>query len=137
MDETVLVVLFFVPAVVPVTVTLNVQELPAAMELPVNEMPSGDVVVSVPPHCEDDESVTVTPKGKVSVNATPVNVVLAFGLERVNARSDVLPVRIGVDKNDFEMLGGAMTRRESVAKPLVVLFSPDSVEEIYPVTFSR
>lgn len=65
--------LLYWPSFVPVTVTLNAQLPPAAREPPINEMVSGAVVISVPPHSEVEESATVKPVGKTSVKATPVN----------------------------------------------------------------
>lgn len=49
-DVTAPVVLFFTPAVAPVTVTLNVQLPLAASKPPLNAIVSGVVVVNVPPH---------------------------------------------------------------------------------------
>lgn len=49
-EVTAPVVLFFRPAVVPVTVILNVQLPPAASTPPVNAIVSGAVVVNVPLH---------------------------------------------------------------------------------------
>lgn len=131
------VVLSLVPAVEPVTVTLKVQLLFALSVPPLKLMVSGAEVIKVPPHCGVDESTTVTPVGRTSVKAIPFKVVLALGLVITNLRTVVLPVWIGVGENDLARLGGAMTVNESVANPLVVLFVPDSVDEIYPLTFSR
>lgn len=49
-EVTAPVVLFFTPAVAPVTVTLNVQLPLAASKPPLNAIVSGAVVVNVPPH---------------------------------------------------------------------------------------
>src|SRR5262249_14361541 len=72
--EAVPVVLFLTPAVLPVTVTLNMQLLLAAIDPPDSEIRFGAVVVSVPPpHTVELPLGTVKPPGSVSVNATPLN----------------------------------------------------------------
>ena len=114
-DEITLVTLFLAPAVVPVTVTLNVQLLFALSVPPLKLMVSGAEVIKVPPHCAVDESVTVTPEGRTSVKAIPFKVVLALGLVTMNLRLVVLPVWIGVGEKDLVRLGGAITVNESVA----------------------
>src|SRR5689334_1461971 len=66
------VVLVYCPETAPVTVTLNWHWLFTAMVAPVNAIPVGEVVVSVPPQTAADELATVSPVGRVSVKATPV-----------------------------------------------------------------
>src|SRR5215471_4255908 len=84
--ETVPVVLFLTPAVVPVTVTVNRQFVLVPIAPPVSEIMLGAVVVSIPPPQTDvgPEFGTVNPAGSVSVNSTPVNAVVVFGLLTVN-----------------------------------------------------
>lgn|SRR5512135_1149465 len=67
-EVTALEILFFVPAVMPVTGTLNVQPVFASSVPPVKEIELGDVVVNEPPQiAAGPESATVTPAGRVSV----------------------------------------------------------------------
>src|SRR6185437_10955522 len=67
------VVLVYCPEAAPVTVTLNWHWLFAAIVAPVNAIPVGDVVVSVPPQTVAEALATVSPVGRVSVKATPVS----------------------------------------------------------------
>ena len=59
-----------------------------------------------------------------------------FGLVIVKVSVELPPARIGLDKNNFEMLGGFKTVRDEEAIPLVPLFVPPSVEETNPLTLS-
>jgi hypothetical protein len=74
-ELTVPVVLFFVPAVVPVTLTENVHELLAAMVLPERlTVPEPAVAVIAPAPHEPVRPFgleTTNPAGKLSVKATP------------------------------------------------------------------
>ena len=94
-EETNPVTLSYCPSVVPVTVTSKVQEPPAASVPPLSEMVSlaGEVLfvtVSVPPHCVAVELTTSSPRGNVSVKATPVNARFpAALLFRVNRNVEV------------------------------------------------
>jgi hypothetical protein len=64
----------------PVTVTLNVQ-LPLAVSVPpLNEIPLGAMVMTVPLQTGALPVGTVNPAGNVSVNATPVSGSAPFGL---------------------------------------------------------
>src|SRR5215471_15310684 len=85
-DVTAPVVLFLTPAVVPVTVIVNVQPEPAASVAPVSVSVLLPVIASVPPHCDDEPLTAVKPAGRVSVNPTPVNAAAEFGLVRVNVK---------------------------------------------------
>jgi hypothetical protein len=67
------VVFVYWPEAVPVTVTLNWHWLFTAIVAPVNVIPVGDVVVSVPPQTVAVALATVRPVGRVSVKATPVS----------------------------------------------------------------
>jgi hypothetical protein len=91
-DEITPVVLFFTPAVVPVTVTLKIQLLLAAMLAPDKLSVPGVAVVNVPPHCTLLPFASVRPEGSMSVNPTPVNAVVEFGLVIVKV-SGAVPFR--------------------------------------------
>lgn len=113
------------------------------MVAPERAIPVGAVVVSVPPQTVAVALATVSPVGKVSVNATPVSAsTFAAGLVMVNV-SEVVPFTlIDAGLNTLAMDGGASTLMLAEAVPpdppsvevtaLVVLFcSPAAV----PVTF--
>src|SRR5215470_5869661 len=90
-EVTLPVVLFFTPAVVPVTVTLNMQLPPWAMAAPLSTIWFGAVVVRLPAHVVVGPVLaTVNPPGKVSVKPTAVNTTVPFGLVMVKV-SEVLP----------------------------------------------
>src|SRR5437660_217587 len=64
LDDTFPVVLLYAPAVVPVTVTLNVQGTPGATEAPLNKIVRvAAVVVNVPLHGVVAESAMLNPTG--------------------------------------------------------------------------
>ena len=73
------VVLFFTPGVVPVTVTSILHEKPAANVPPVKVKALLPVMVSEPPHTEVVPFTAVIPAGSVSVKASPLTA-LIFGL---------------------------------------------------------
>jgi len=115
------------------------------MVAPERAIPVGAVVVSVPPQTVAVPLATVSPVGKVSVNATPVSAsTLAAGLVMVNV-SEVVPFTLmDAGLNTLAMDGGASTLTLAEAVPpvppsfevtaLVVLFcSPAAV----PVTFTE
>lgn len=93
-EVTLLVVLFFVPAVVPVTFTEKVQEPPAAKVVPERLMrfvPWSAVIVPPPHEPVSPLGVEITsPAGSVSVKPIPVNVVFGSEFERLNVNV-VLP----------------------------------------------
>jgi hypothetical protein len=82
------VVLFFVPAAVPVTLTEKVQEDPAAgdaVNVPLDKvmapLPAFAVIVLLPQEpVIFGVAATTTPAGKLSTKATPLNVLALFGL---------------------------------------------------------
>jgi len=88
-DVTTLVVLSLVPAVAPVTVTLNWHCPLAAIVAPDIEMVFGAVSVTVPPQTVALAFGTVAPAGSVSVNPTPVSVVATLGLVIVKLSDEV------------------------------------------------
>jgi hypothetical protein len=127
---TVPLVLFFTPAVAPVTVTVIVQ-LPLDARLPPLKLIwFGDVVVSVPLHCDEVPVTTVNPAGSVSVNVTPVKAVVVFGLATVKLNTLVPPRGIVAALNDFEIDGGPTTVSVAVFEVAPV---PLSFELIAPV----
>src|SRR5450631_4313111 len=148
-ELTVPVVLTFDPAVLPVTLTLKVQEPltaivpPARLTLP---EPATAVIVPAPQVPARPFGVeTTTPAGSVSVTLTPVNAVEAFGLVMVKLSVLVPPTATLVGAKDLVIVGAAIpaatvTVAEAVPPvppsseltALVVLFfTPDVV----PVTF--
>jgi hypothetical protein len=123
--------LFFTPAVAPVTVTV-IRQLPLApIAPPVSVIVSGAVVVNVPPpHTLEVPLGTVNPEGNVSVNATPVNAVVVFGLVTVNVNTLVPLSGIVAASNPFDIDGGPTTVNVAVFD---VAPAPLSVELITPV----
>ena len=106
------VVLFFTPAVVPVTFTEMAHEPPAAIVPPVRLMVLEFAVAErVPLQVLLALGVlaTVKPVGILSVNATPLKLCVVFGLVIVNVRL-VLPFSGIVEApNDLLIVGGATT----------------------------
>ena len=107
-EVTAPVVFVYCPEAAPVTVTLNWHWLFTAMVAPVNAIPVGEVVVSVPPQTVAEALATVRPVGRVSVNATPESAtVLAAGFVMVKV-SEVVAFSAIVDGlNTFAIDGGA------------------------------
>src|SRR5881392_1548592 len=106
-DVTATVVLFLVPEVAPVTVTLNIQVPLAAIESPLSVMVLGVVIVSDPPQVAvGPEVATVNPAGSVSVNPTPVNPTVEFGFVIVKVSAVVPPIGMAAAPNIFEITGG-------------------------------
>jgi hypothetical protein len=130
-DDTFPLVLFLTPAVVPVTVTLNVQLPLAAIAPPASAIMLGAVVVTVPPpQPAADPLGTVSPAGSVSVTATPVKAVVVFGFVIVKVRTLVPPIGIVAASNDLVIDGGPTTVSVAV---LLVPPAPLSFELIAPV----
>src|SRR6266700_2434964 len=127
------VVLFFTPAVVPVTFAVSVQLLLTAMVPPVREMlPEPATAVAVPPQVLVNPLgvATTNPAGSVSVNATPVSATaLPPGLVIVKV-SEVVPFsgRFAAPKA-LAIDGGATTLMLADAVPPV----PPSVDVTLPV----
>ena len=138
-DLTVLVVLTWAPALIPVTLTEKVHD-PLEARVPPDKLtvegdPGGLLIVAVMvplPH----EPVTVvdanfTPPGNVSVNATPLSATLLLGFcsVKLNVLLPFSGMLLGL--NDLAIVGGLATVRVAVAAaPL-----PPSVELIGPVLF--
>src|SRR5438552_14868807 len=89
-EVTAPVVLTLLPAVVPVTLTVKVQEPLAATVAPARLMlPDPAVAVIVPPPQEPVSPLgvaTISPLGNISVKATPVSAAEALQLGIVNIR---------------------------------------------------
>ena len=126
-DVTAVVVLFLVPAVVPVTFTLKVQDA-----LPANVAPDRlitvvlCVAVIVPPPQDPVRPLGVEmtrPEGKVSLNPTPVSVV-PLGLLMVKLRLVVPFKGMLAAPNALAIAGGPTT----VIEAFEVLPTPPSVE---------
>src|SRR5205807_1978911 len=138
-EVTAPVVLLFVPAVVPVTSTENVQVDPAAgdaVSVPperlIEPLPAAVVIVPAPHEpVMFGVAATTTPEGRVSVKATPLSATFVFGF--VIVKLSVLFVLSGmlVGLKLFVMLGGAATDRLADA----VLPVPPFVDVTAPVVF--
>src|SRR5947208_3456216 len=114
-DVTAPVVLFLVPGVAPVTVTLNMHVPLAPIEAAVSMMVLGLVVVSVPPQVAVcPEVATVNPAGSMSVNPTPVKATVEFEFVIVKVSTLVPPCGIVAASNAFEIDGGPITVRIAV-----------------------
>jgi hypothetical protein len=133
-ELTLPVVLVYCPEAAPVTVTENWHWLFTAMVAPVNAIPVGEVVVSVPPQTVAEALATVRPVGRVSVNATLESAtVLAAGFVIVKV-SEVVAFSAIVDGlNTFAIDGGATIFKVAV---LLVVPVPPSVEVMAPVVLS-
>jgi hypothetical protein len=112
------VVLFLVPALVLCTLTVTVQEALAA-RVPAVKLTEPDpaVAVAVPPQelLRPLGVATTRPAGRVSVNATPVRPVPAFGFVMVKV-SEVVPFRAMLDPpNALVMVGGLAAATVTVA----------------------
>jgi len=127
------VVLDLLPAVVPVTFTLMLQEPLIASAPPLRLMlllPA--VAVSDPPHVllAPFGVATTSPETRVSEKATPVKPVPVLGLARVNVTLVEPLSGMLATPNALLMVGGATTVRVAV---LLVAPAPVSVELIAPV----
>ena len=112
------------------TVTLNWHWPLAAMVAPVRAIPLGAVVVRVPPQTVAEAFATVSPVGRVSVNATPVrDTALAAGLVIVNVKEVVAFSAIDEGLKTLAIDGGATTLILAEAVPPV----PPSVDVMLPV----
>src|SRR5215469_5119830 len=106
--------LFFAPAVVPVTFTETVQDAPGA-RLPPDKDTEDDalIAVAVPPQLLVRLAgvATTRPAGRLSVNATPFNVKLVLLLEIVSVRVVVPFSGMLAAPNAFVILGALITVR--------------------------
>jgi hypothetical protein len=104
--------LFFTPAVVPVTLTEMAQEAPGARLAPVRLTevdPFTAVAVPLQVLLRLPGVATTSPAGRLSVNATPFRVRFWLLLLSVNVRLVVLFNGMVAVPNAFVMLGGLMT----------------------------
>src|SRR5512144_2645845 len=109
---------------------LNWHWLLAGMLAPDRAIPVGAVVVSVPPHTVAKALATVSPVGRVSVNATPVSATaLAAGLVMVKVNDVVAFSAMPAGLKTLAIDGGATTLIDAEAVPPV----PPSVEVTLPV----
>ena len=73
------------------------------------------VVVTVPPHCDEVESATDSPKGSTSLKATPVKAILPPAvLFKVNVSDELEPLKIEVGEKDFVSVGAAGAKPQPV-----------------------
>src|SRR6266566_2782177 len=140
------VVLFFEPVVVPVTLNEIVHE-PLAASVPAERLiePDPAVAVVVPLHVllRLLGFATTSPAGKLSVNATPLRLVV-FGLLMVNVRLVLAFSGIEAAPNAFAIVGGVATVMLAEAvfpvPPLVELTAPVVlffVPEVVAFTFTE
>src|SRR5689334_15294640 len=115
------------------------------MVAPESAMLEGAVVVNVPPQVAAVALATVTPAGKVSVTATPVNgTAFAAGLTIVNVRVVVWPGLTAAGLNATVSEGGATTVIDAEAVPPVPASLETSADVVFafrpaevPVTFTE
>jgi hypothetical protein len=127
-EVTLPVTLFWVPAVVPVTFTENVQPLLAPTDPPdklITPVPCVAVIAPAPQLPVSPLGVEITsPDGKVSVNPMPLRELPVFGLLMVKL-NDVEPLSgMLAPPNILLIVGGATTVKVAEAVPPV----PPSVE---------
>src|SRR5580693_6908904 len=117
--EATCTLLFFTPAVVPVTFNETAHEAPTA-SVPLDKLTelAPATAVAVPPHVLDNPLgvATTKPAGRLSVNATPVSgMALETGLVMSKVR-EVDPFNgILAAPNDLVIVGGVATARFAVA----------------------
>jgi hypothetical protein len=118
--ELMVTLLFFTPAVVPVTFAVTVQLAPAATPAPLRlteEEPATAVAVPLQVVLSPLGVATTNPAGKLSIKAKPVRVVVALGLWMVKVRL-VVPFSGIVDAPKTFVMAGA-ARTVSVAEEVV------------------
>jgi len=128
-DATAPVVLFLVPAAVPVTFTEKLQAALAASAAPdrlTRPAAAGAVIVPPPQVPISPFGVETTrPTGRVSVNPTALNPFPAFGFARLKV-SEVLPLSATLGApNDFAMVAGA-----AMVKAALEVFPVPALEEL-------
>jgi hypothetical protein len=132
--EVTCTLLFFTPAVVPVTFTETAQDALAA-SVPADRLAEPDpaTAVEVPPQVLVKAfGVAITsPAGRLSVNASPVSASAVFGFVTLNVREvEPLSEMLAAPKA-FVIVGGVATVRLAVA----VFPVPPFVEVTLPVVF--
>ncbi len=131
--EVTVTLLLFTPAADPVTVTLNAHVPLAVIVAPERAMVLEPLVVKVPPQTVAELLATVSPAGRLSVNATPVSVTVLFGLLMVKVSELVAFSAMLVGLNTLVMAGGAATVRLAEA----VLPVPPLPEVTAPVVLVK
>ncbi len=142
-----LVVVTFVPAVVPVTLTETMHEAPAASDAPDRAMDDEPTMAPIVPPGHEllaaAGDATTTPAGSASMNEMPVSVALAFGLLMTNDNDVDPPSGTEEVPNDASSFGGATIVIDAVAEApvwsleLTVLVVLTSVPAAIPTTFSE
>jgi len=137
-DVTFVVTLLFVPVLVPVTFTENVQLAPVPSVAPEREtVPEPAAAVMVPPPHDPDKPfgvATAKPEGRVSVKPTPDSDALRFGLFSVKLSQVEPPTGMVCAPNDFEIEGGAVVPAvRIVSDALAVVPLPPLSELTLPV----
>lgn len=122
--ELTVTLLSWTPAVVPVTLTLNVQfELVARVAPDSETVPVPGVAVIVPPPQPPVKPLgvaTVSPDGRVSVKLTPVSeIVFAAGLVTVKLKLVEPPTKIEDAPKDLLIEGAAITTCPPDSEPLL------------------
>jgi len=130
--EVIATLLFFIPAVVPVTLTDTVQ-LALAASVPAERLtePEPPTAVPVPPQVSLRFGVDAItrPAGRVSVNVTPFKVTVVFGLVMLKVKLVVPFKGMFAAPKDLVIVGGEATVRFAVA----VFPVPPLVEVTFPV----
>jgi hypothetical protein len=106
--------LFFTPAVVPVTFNEIVQLAPGTRLVPLTLAEDEPLTAAAVPEQVEFRFVgvaTTMPSGRLSVNAMPVRVEFALGFVRVNVRLVEAFSGIVAAPKTFAIAGGAMTVR--------------------------
>ena len=138
-EDTAPLVFVYVPPL-PVTSTLTVQVPPPVIE-PLLKLrlvsPFAGAKIGVlealhPNRLTLGESATQVPVGNASVKATPVNVVVGFGLVIVNVNVDVCPMLIVLGLKALAIAGGATTTSNVACAVLPV---PALAEVTAPLVF--
>lgn len=135
-DVTAPVVLFFVPDVVAVTLTLRVQDVLAASVAPLKviELDPG-AAVSVPSQLplKSFGFVTTRPDGSGSLKATPLKLAEPLGLRRVKfSRVEPLTAMLPLS-NDLAIVGGSVAAALTITLADAVPPVPPSFELTAPV----
>ena len=118
LEVTLPLTLFLTPAVVAVTLTETVQVPLAARVPPLKvKVVSPGFGAKDPPQDADafGEDATWSPEGRESVNPTPVNDKVVFGLVIVNVKVEAPPTGIWVGLNALLIEGGAAIEIEALA----------------------
>jgi hypothetical protein len=112
-ETTALVVLFWVPALIPETFTAKLQDAPAASVAPVKFTlaEAANAVIVPPPQLPVRPlgAASTSPAGIVSVKPIPLNEALLLGLDNIKVNDEVPFNATLAAPNTFAMVGGEMT----------------------------